>query len=628
MIAAERTAHEVTKDEPCPICSKPDWCFWLPDGAINCKRSTVAVEGWVRAKNDAPKDHSAIFQPKRNRAIPRSGRSLPAWQRTQKSDDGAFEKEIIFQYSETQRVVRKQWSDRRSVYKQKSGKLKSKLVIPQHLSGKSWEWGRGPNPWPLYRADDLRPTEVLFFVGGETCVETLRKWGFSATCNQGGEGNRVPDIVASLKELRFFMLVIIPDNDEAGMNAAEKLIEALVAADIPSAILSPLEINPNAPQKWDVADWSDHDAEDVQGRIKEAVARLRPVQYEAPTSSEKAQNLREATARLACIEDSFERFVTEQQIALDYGARGRRLDDLVREVAPPQPVQIFAIAADSEDFLEDLILRQQGMIPPGISTGFYDLDAVMGGGLQRSDLDVWAGRPSMGKSSAVLSIARNVASISQMPVPIFSLEMNKRQIRQRYLAADTGIPLTDIRMGQVSLDQVNVLAEANDRLNALPLFIDTTKRIDAQYIEDACKRVQDDTGQPLGMVVVDYLTNMKESKSSRFESVSQNVRDLKDLAGILDANIGLVSQLSREVEKRNDKRPMLSDLRETGELEQQADSVHFFYREEHYNPDTPNRGITEVITAKGRNSGTGTTKLLFEPQFVRFRNLQASANIG
>lgn len=622
MIASiDAQAKEVTSSDPCPICSKPDWCFLLPDGAINCKRETSAPDGWVRASKDAS-DSTAIFQPLRNRAIPRNGRSLPSWKRTGQHDGDAFEMQIVFQYSETQRVIRKQWSDRRSVYKQKNGKLKNKMVIPQHKDGDNWQWGRGDDQWPLYRSDDLLPTDVLFFVGGETSVETMRKWGFSATCNQGGEGNRLSETIAALKQLRFFMLVVIPDNDKQGEKASEELLEGVTSCGMPAAILNPLELKSDAPQKWDVADW-DVDAETAQSKIKDAVSRLRPKAYEEPTISEKAQNLKEALSSYTRIQDDFDKFVYERDVlGGEHGLRGRKLEALADIVAPPQPVKIRSFAVGSDDFIEELMMKKAGMLPPGISTGLQGIDRITEGGLQRGDLNIIAGRPSQGKTALSICIARNVASISGLPVAIFSLEMTETQLRQRLISSAIGVPASRIRSGRVNDFELNDIVEANETLKLLPLFIDDTKRIDAAYIEDACKKIQDDTGQALGMVLVDYLSNMAVPKTAnRVEGVSQVTRDLKDLAGILDVPMTLVSQLNRDVKNRTNKRPTMEDLRETGEIEQQADSIAMIYRDEYYNPDTIDRGIAEVIYVKQRQGECGTVKLLFEVEYTRFHDL-------
>ncbi|MEM7773369.1 MAG: VapE domain-containing protein, partial [Cyanobacteria bacterium P01_A01_bin.37] len=186
-----------------------------------------------------------------------------------------------------------QWSDRRATYRDKSGQLKTKLVRPEYLDGDIWKRGRGPNPWPLYREDDIQSGDVLFFVGGETCVETLRSFGFSATCNQGGECTYLDKTAERLAQLPFCSLVIWPDHDPTGYQAAEQLFERCRKRHIPAAILNPLDLYPEAPQKWDVADW-DISINEAQERLKAVVATLH---FEMSTVSQPSQHKKPALAQ-------------------------------------------------------------------------------------------------------------------------------------------------------------------------------------------------------------------------------------------------------------------------------------------------------------------------------------------
>ena len=224
------TAHEVTRENPCPICQKTDWCFRLPDGAMVCQREEDAPPGWEKLTTRA-KDGAPIFRPQQTDLNIRDRTNIPEWKPTKRNDPKttALEQEIIYQYSPTQRVFRRQWSDRRPIYKDKRGNRKTKLVRPQYLDDVTWKWGKGPDAWPLYHEADIQPGDVVFFVGGETCVETLRQWGFSATCNQGGEGTNVEETAKRIKNLKVRSLTIWPDNDKAGHNASKKLCEACQA---------------------------------------------------------------------------------------------------------------------------------------------------------------------------------------------------------------------------------------------------------------------------------------------------------------------------------------------------------------------------------------------------------------
>jgi len=269
-----KAGKEVTADHPCPICQKPDWCFHLPDGAVVCHRSEQAPPGWTIAKTRAS-NGSFIFRPQRHDGNSGDKPAQAIWKRTGKYDQksSAFQKQSIFQYSPTQRVIRREWSDRRAVYKDGRGTLKTKLIRPQYCDGETWKWGRGPDPWPLYREGSIQREKILSLVGGETCVEALRRWGFSATCNQGGEGQYIDDIAQRLKKLQPCSLVIWPDNDEQGYKSAEALRKACQQNGITAAILNPLDLNPTAPPKWDVVDWS-IDANDARDRIKAVVQSL------------------------------------------------------------------------------------------------------------------------------------------------------------------------------------------------------------------------------------------------------------------------------------------------------------------------------------------------------------------
>ena len=269
-----KTGHEATSEKPCPICLKPDWCFHLPDGAVVCNRMSQAPSGWIKLEKLAKND-GAIFRPQPNYLTTSDKKATATWKRTGKYDreTSAFEQEIIFQYSPTQRVIRRQWTDRRDIYKDRSGKLKTKLVRPQYLDGDTWKWGKGPAPWPIYREDEIKSGESLIFVGGETCVESLRQLGFSAICNQGGEGQYHKDIAKRLKLLGLRSLIIWPDHDDHGYKSAERLLKTCEQNGIAAAILNPLSLNPDAPPKWDVADWT-LDVNEARDRIKTAIRNL------------------------------------------------------------------------------------------------------------------------------------------------------------------------------------------------------------------------------------------------------------------------------------------------------------------------------------------------------------------
>lgn len=288
-----------------------------------------------------------------------------------------------------------------------------------------------------------------------------------------------------------------------------------------------------------------------------------------------------------------------------------------------RPQQGLTATADIlTDTFSDIESRSLGTSLPGLACGFYDLDA-MTQGFQRSDLVIVAGRPSMGKTSYALIIARNIAAYHKLPVAVFSLEMSKEQLVQRLLASESGIESSRLRSGRISQNEWEPLGHAMSALSQLPIFIDDTPGVSIMEMRSRCRRLQAEQGKVLGLVLVDYLQLMEGNSENRVQELSKITRGLKALARELGVPVIALSQLSRGVESRTNKRPMMSDLRESGAIEQDSDLIMMIYRDEYYNPDTPDRGIAEIIITKHRNGPTGTIKLLFEPQFTRFRNLAA-----
>lgn len=274
------------------------------------------------------------------------------------------------------------------------------------------------------------------------------------------------------------------------------------------------------------------------------------------------------------------------------------------------------------DTFQEIEDRSTGAIPPGIPCGFYDLDA-MTGGFQRSDLIIVAGRPSMGKSSLAVNFGYAIAK-KRLPVAIFSLEMSKGQLAQRMLSSEAKIETNRIRSGQIRESEWEPLTEAISNLAELPIYIDDSSNPSVGEIKKKAKKVQIENGGKLGLILIDYLQLMEGGSDNRVQELSRITRGLKGLAKELDVPVIALSQLSRSVEQRTNKRPILSDLRESGSVEQDADLVMMIYRDDYYNPDTSDRGIAEIILAKHRNGPTGTVKLLFDNQFTQFKNLARS----
>jgi replicative DNA helicase len=300
--------------------------------------------------------------------------------------------------------------------------------------------------------------------------------------------------------------------------------------------------------------------------------------------------------------------------------------------------RIFAIASRGlprnlvsvKDCLEDAferidLLSKQGKGLRGIPTGFSDLDNLLAG-LQNSDLIILAARPSIGKSALAACIAANVAVYYKLPVGIFSLEMSRDQIVDRLISIISGVDLWRIRTGKLSSEgEENDFVKIRNALSILaeaPIYIDDTGALNIFQIKAMARRLQAEKG--LSLLIVDYLQLMEpiNPNASPVQQVSENSRALKSLAKELNIPVLAVSQLSRAVEQRSPPIPKLSDLRQSGTIEQDADVVLFIYREEYYKPDTPRKGIADIIVAKHRNGPVGRVELYFDARTVSFKNLE------
>lgn len=296
--------------------------------------------------------------------------------------------------------------------------------------------------------------------------------------------------------------------------------------------------------------------------------------------------------------------------------------------------QIFDIVQNrgSKDFtdIKEIVLRSIDSIEAasknhgsvtGIATGFYDLDYKTAG-LQPSDLILIAARPSMGKTAFALNIAEYVALRSNITTAIFSLEMSQDQLVKRLLAMNARVDSQSIRTGNLSADEWASLMESARIIGNSNLIIDDTSSISVSELRSKCRKLK--LEKNLGLVIIDYLQLMTTNKraESRQHEISEISRGLKSLAREINVPIIALSQLSRAVESRPDKRPMLSDLRESGAIEQDADVVMFIYRDEYYNPNTQEPGVSEIIIGKQRNGPTGTVKLAYQGHLTKFANLE------
>lgn len=259
---------------------------------------------------------------------------------------------------------------------------------------------------------------------------------------------------------------------------------------------------------------------------------------------------------------------------------------------------------------------------PGLTSSFPDLDAITQG-FHNSDLIIIAGRPSMGKTAFSLALARNIAVNFNLCIAFFSLEMTKQQLLYRLLSTETLIPHTRLRSGRISKNEWLSINESIDTLSNLSIYIDDTPNISVAEMHFKIKKLKQEHEGKLGLIFVDYLQLLEEveKNDNRVQELSKITRSLKKLARELDVPIIVLSQLSRNVETRTNKRPMLSDLRESGSIEQDADVVMMLYRDEYYNTNTTEKNIIEIILAKQRNGPVGTAKLRFNPQYLYFENV-------
>lgn len=286
-------------------------------------------------------------------------------------------------------------------------------------------------------------------------------------------------------------------------------------------------------------------------------------------------------------------------------------------------VLIGAVVEQALHNIEQLCLSK-GCIT-GLSTGFSDLDRLTAG-LQKSDFIIIAARPSMGKTAFTLNLAANVAIKTSKPVAFFSLEMSKEQLTQRLLCSEAAIDLAKLRIGELDENDRKKLYVAAGRLDAAPLIINDSPGLKISDLRSQARKLK--AKHDIQLLVVDYLQLMygdNRYKENRQQEVTDISRSLKALARELNIPVISLSQLSRQVEQRQNKRPQLSDLRESGSLEQDADIVAFLYRDEYYNPDSDQKHLGELIIAKHRNGPTDSIQLYYHKAYTRFDNYSAGS---
>lgn len=305
-----------------------------------------------------------------------------------------------------------------------------------------------------------------------------------------------------------------------------------------------------------------------------------------------------------------------------------RLFEVSQQHVKQSVVSLESVLAESFERLDDLH-KDKGKLR-GIPTGYRDLDAMLAG-LQRSDLFIIAARPSMGKTAFVLNLAHKIATQAKESVLLFSLEMSKEQLVDRLLAMESGVDAWALRTGKLTDDDFERLGEAMGTLSEAKIFIDDTPGITVSDLRTKARR--EAHTQKLGLIVVDYLQLMSggnrfSSEGNRVQEISEISRGLKGIARELNVPLIALSQLSRSVESRSPKIPQLSDLRESGSIEQDADVVAFLYREDYYEPDSERKNIMDVLIKKHRNGPTGAVELYFDRDKQRIRSIDASHTVN
>jgi replicative DNA helicase len=298
----------------------------------------------------------------------------------------------------------------------------------------------------------------------------------------------------------------------------------------------------------------------------------------------------------------------------EQGARGQK-----------QFVEIGKVLAEVVERIEHLYERDDPSDVTGVPTGFHDLDK-MTSGFQEGDLIIIAGRPSMGKTALALNIGEYVALHAGLPVAVFSMEMASTQLAMRMIGSVGRLSSQNLRTGRLKHDDWDKLSHALGRLNEAPIMIDETPALNVIEVRSRARRLKRYfKNKKLGLIVVDYLQLMQASTTgeNRATEISEISRSLKALAKELSVPVVALSQLNRSLEQRPNKRPVMSDLRESGAIEQDADLILFIYRDEVYNPDTQEKGTAEIIIGKQRNGPIGSVRLTFLGEHTRFENFAA-----
>ncbi|MFD0674467.1 replicative DNA helicase [Cohnella sp. GCM10027633] len=354
-------------------------------------------------------------------------------------------------------------------------------------------------------------------------------------------------------------------------------------------------------------------------KLAGAVPTAANVEYYAQIVEEKSMLRRLIRTATQIVSSGY---ATEDDVGVLLGDAERRIMELSQNRSSSGFISIRDVLMEVFERVEFLYNHKGGTT--GIPSGFVDLDK-MTAGFQRNDLIILAARPSVGKTAFALNVAQNVAVRAGESVAIFSLEMSAAQLVQRMVCAESNVDAQRMRTGELKGDDWEKLSMAIGSLSEAQIYIDDTPGITVADIRAKCRRLKKEKG--LGMILIDYLQLIQgrgKAGENRQQEVSEISRTLKMIARELEVPVIALSQLSRGVEQRQDKRPMMSDLRESGSIEQDADIVAFLYRDDYYDKESEKKNIIEIIIAKQRNGPVGTVELVFLKQFNKFVNLNHS----
>lgn len=341
----------------------------------------------------------------------------------------------------------------------------------------------------------------------------------------------------------------------------------------------------------------------------------------------EAQKLKALVSDYANETDLAKQFLLKRRLQREYSLKPADIQALIADISPDAQLKTEHISEVQDTLGNDFLTRQEKLqadeIPPGISTGYRSLDNLLGG-IQPSNLIFVAGRTSMGKSTFTTDICRHVVKTTQKPCVIFSLEMSAMQLKERWVAAESNVPLTTIRKGKKTDLQNQMMIDALAKIYDLPIYIDQSSAITIDYLNRACQSIKS-AHDGLSLVVIDYLNLMKgDGSKQRVQEVSELARGLQNSAKILNVPMVVLSQLNRSGDGRKDKEPQLSDLRESGEIEQVADAVLMLYRPGKDDDKEQHASTTKLYVRKNRHGPIGEIDLIFDAEYSRFLNAPVS----